>query len=88
MNKDYYKTQSLPLAASLQVISLSKLELVEFSPDSNRATFYFDRSKDPQFDDILAQFWARQLMVDAQTYFEAIKQIKNRMYEERNGKGF
>ena len=80
---DYYVTKSLSLAAALQVTSTAPLDHISFSPDSNLANFHFDRTKDPSFDEITARYWSRQLAVDAATYFEAIKYLKNRIYEER-----
>jgi len=81
---DTFKTQSLSLSAALQVVSTSPLDCIEISPDDNRATFVFDRSKDPSFDEIVARFWAKQLPVDAQTYFESLRYIKSRLYEVKN----
>lgn len=82
MNK--YKTQSLALAAALQVASTSKLEFIDFPSNSSKATFHFDKSLDPSFDEIVALFFAHQLPIDAATYFESIRFIKSRLYEGRS----
>jgi hypothetical protein len=81
MNK--YKTQSLALAAALTCVSTAKLTLIDFNSTSQRATFYFNRDLDSNFDDIITRFWTKQLPIDSSTYFEAIKHIKNRLYSEK-----
>lgn len=78
-----YKTQSLALAAALQVSSSSKLELIDFSPNKQRATFIFDAEKDPKFENLVTRFWSRQLPVDAGSYFDAIRYLKSRLYQEK-----
>jgi hypothetical protein len=80
-NNKYYKTTSLPLAAAIQAVSTSKLELVERNNSSQKAVFIFDRTKDPSFDEIVARFWSSSLPIDAATYFNAIKSVKSRLYE-------
>jgi len=77
-----YSTQSLALASAIQAVSTAKLELVDFSDGTNRATFCFDKSLDPSFDDIVARFFARQLPIDAATYFDALRFVKSRLYEK------
>ncbi len=78
-----FSTQSLALACAIHTVSLSKLECIEFSQETSRATFHFDRAKDPSFDAIISQFWARQLPIDALSYFEALKYFKSRLYQEK-----
>jgi hypothetical protein len=77
-----YRTQSLALASALHTVSTAKLQYIEISPSNKRATFVFDRTKDTSFDDIVARFWARELSVDVSTYFEVLKQVKARLFEE------
>ena len=83
--RNKYKTKSLALASAIQTTSTSKLEYID-SSDPQRSEFIFDRSKDPSFDDIIARFWACQLRVDASTFFNNLRYIKSRLYEEKNAK--
>lgn len=78
-----FKTTSLALASALQTVSTSKLELIERSSNSDRANFVFDREKDELFDEIVASFWSNSLPIDASTYFNSIKSVKARLYEEK-----
>ena len=80
-----FHTSSLSLAAALHSISTSPLETIDFT-NPKRAEFVFDRTKDHSFDDIVARFWSRTLPVDAATYFDALRSIKSRLYEEKNAR--
>ena len=82
MSKDHYKTQSLSLATAIQILSTTKLEKVEHIPNSRKVTFCFDSSQDPDFQTIINRFYARQLPIDAATYFDTLKSIKSLLYEE------
>lgn len=77
-----YKTQSLSLAAALQIVSLAKLEYIERIPNVTKAIFCFNPELDPDFHQIVARFFANQLPVDAATYFDALRFLKSRLYEE------
>ncbi len=79
-----YKTASLSLAAAVQTISTAKLERIDFSALNNRAEFIFDKSKDANFDSIVTRFWTKNLPIDAFSYFESLKYLKSRLYEEKN----
>lgn len=83
-NNHYFSTQSLSLATAIQAVSAAKLEFIEFQDSSKRANFVFNRKKDPSFDELVQRFWAKTLPVDASTYFEALRQLKARLYEEQN----
>jgi|GEM_PF-1346880 len=83
MTSQTFSTQSLALACAIQTVSLAKLSSIELSPESSRATFFFDRSQDTQLSTIIAQFWAKQLPVDALSYFETLKYFKSRLYQEK-----
>ena len=82
----YYTTQSLSLATAIQALSPAKLEDIELSPTDQRATFYFDRTRDTQLDQLIASFWARQLPIDSFTYFETLKYLKSRLYEAKHAR--
>ena len=78
MNNNQYSTQSLALAAAIQLASLSKLQLIDRSqPD--RCEFVFDRTSD--LDKVIELFWQKALPLDAFSYFETVRYIKSRLYE-------
>lgn len=81
MNKDknIYSTQSLALASAIQLVSTSKLQSIERSPDG-KATFVFDRTD--ELDKVIELFWQKNLLIDAFSYFEALRYIKSRLYAE------
>lgn len=81
----HFKTFNLSLAAAIQCVSTSKLECIDFS-DQQRAEFVFDRSKDPSFDEIIQRFWNKSLPIDASSYFESLRYVKSRLYQEQNDK--
>ena len=84
MNQNqYFSTTSLSLAAAIQVSSASKLQFVDRTDNSDKAGFVFDRTED--LDRVVQLFWQRQLPLDALTYFEAIKYVKARLYEDMGG---
>ena len=85
INKNYYKTSSLATAAAIQAASTAPLEFIDFT-NPKRAEFVFDRTKDPSFNDIVSRFWSRTLPIDAATYFDALRSIKSRLYEEKNAR--
>lgn len=78
-----YKTHSLPIAAALQLVSIAKLIHIEKLPGTTKSLFVFDRSADPHFDEIIERFFSKQLPVDACSYFESLRFIKSRLYEEQ-----
>lgn len=83
MNNNQYQTTSLALAAAIQLGSSNKLQSIETSPDSRKAVFVF--SVTPELNSIIQHFWERSLPLDAFSYFEAIKYLKTRLYETKEG---
>jgi hypothetical protein len=79
MNIDLYQTSSLSLATALIVSSTAKLDFIDKS-NSSRAVFVFKRSKD--LDKIIELYWQKKLPCDCSTYFDALKYLKSRLYEE------
>jgi hypothetical protein len=79
-NQHQYETSSLALAAAIQLASTSKLQAVEKSRDSSKASFVFNRTSD--LDKVIELFWQKALPLDAFSYFETIRYIKSRLYEE------
>lgn len=80
MNQNEYATSSLSLAAAIQVASKSKLQSVSKPQESHRAIFVFNKTED--LPEVIQRFWQKSLNVDALSFFETIKQIKSRLYEE------
>ncbi|MBI3887582.1 hypothetical protein HY310_00760 [Candidatus Microgenomates bacterium] len=81
MSRKNYHTSSLALAAAIQLISSeSRLQEVQRAFGSNRAVFVFNESAD--LSTIIELFWERKLRVDALSFFDALKVIKSRLYEE------
>ncbi len=83
MNKNKYKTQSLALASAIFTTSVAFLDSIEKDYSTNRATFCFTFTNKSNLDKIIKSFWNKDLNVDCLTYFENIKQIKNRLYAEK-----
>lgn len=81
MDKNEYRTQSLCLAAAIQLVSKSKLKAIEKSPQDFKATFVFDYATDIQ--NIVEQFFQKQLQHDLFSYFESLRYIKSRLYESK-----
>ncbi len=80
----YFSTQSLSLASALQALSPAKLKSVDFTQGSSKASFCFDKTQDPEFDSVVARFFSRELLIDAATYFDALRFVKSRLYEEQS----
>lgn len=76
-DKNYYKTTSLALAAAIVATSSAKLSHIESG--HQKATFVFERS--PHLDQVIERFWQKNLPIDCQTYFEALRYVKSRLYE-------
>lgn len=77
--EEYYSTSDLALAA---VISLSyPLEAIDKTQNPYKALFLFKR--DDQLDQLIEAYWRGELKVNPQTYFNALKNIKARLYESR-----
>lgn len=74
-----FSTSDLALAA---LISLSyPLEVIDKTQNPHKALFLFKR--DEQLDRVVEGYWRGELKVNPQEYFNAIKNIKARLYESR-----
>lgn len=77
--EDYYSTSDLALAA---VISLwYPLEAIDRTENPHKSQFLFKRDK--ELDQLVASYWHGELKINPQSYFNAIKSIKARLYENR-----
>ena len=85
-NENLYTTPSLDLAAALIASSLATLKNIEFSTNSPKAYFVLNGITKTDLDRGLELFWAKDLIVDASTYFETLKSLKSRLYEVKNAR--
>ena len=69
-----YKTTDMNLATVLSM----KYPVRELINKEGRGIFTFDDSDELQ--DFVEQFWNKQLTVEPQALFDALKVIKNRLY--------
>lgn len=77
--KDIYSTSDLALATLLSL--WYPLEAVDRTQDVNKAQFLFKR--DIQLDELVTAYWRGELKVNPQEYFNALKNMKARLYEGR-----
>jgi len=73
---NYYKTSSLALAATI-----SLWYPIEAIDKTNPCKAYFLFKRDEHLDELIESFWRRELKVDPQAYFDQLKVIKSRLYE-------
>ncbi len=76
---DYYSTQDLGLATAISLFY--PLELIEKTPNSNKAKFLFKRT-DENFDEVIESYWRGELRWKLLAYFNQLKMIKSRLYEK------
>lgn len=82
MDSNQYRTQSLALAAAINCSSVAKLSHLDFS--QRNTVFVFDVLDQSALTSYIAAFFARQLQADLFTYFESLKYLKTRLYEEHH----
>ncbi|MFC1790171.1 DUF5659 domain-containing protein [Patescibacteria group bacterium] len=75
----YFESNSLALATAIVASSVASLSHIEWN--SNKATFVFKRS--PNLDKLISLFWQKKLPIDALSYFESLKYLKSRLYEQK-----
>ena len=71
-----YKTTDLNLAV---ILSLN-FQIKELENNNGRGTFVFQDTEELQ--DLVKDYWNRQLSVEPQSLFDALKTIKNRLYND------
>ncbi|OGC59952.1 hypothetical protein A3A70_02920 [candidate division WWE3 bacterium RIFCSPLOWO2_01_FULL_42_11] len=79
MDQNKYATTSLALAAAIQLASKSKLLAVE-KISSKQSSFVFTET--PDLPEIVEKFFKKELLLDAFSYFETLRYIKARLYQE------
>ncbi len=83
MRKNYdslLETSSLPLAGAIICSGIS-LDSVLKGQDG-KATFVFNRSNNPNLEQITRDFWQKTLMIEPNSFWEAIRFLKSRIYGE------
>ena len=79
MDQNKYTTTSLALSAAIQLASKSKLLAVE-KISSKQSSFVFNET--PDLPEIVEKFFKKELLLDAFSYFETLRYIKARLYQE------
>ncbi len=77
-NKTYYETQSLPLATTLLCLGIS-LDSVTKNQEG-KSTFVFPQTK--ELNQVIELFWKRELKVEPNSFWEAQRFLKSRIYGE------
>ena len=80
-NENYYRTSDMPLAAYLvyKEFFLREITQDEFKP--SRKVFVFERKKGTKIENIVEEFYAKKALVEPRKYFDDLKTIKNRIYD-------
>jgi len=74
-----YNTSDLGVAAAWLA---SGAFLIRLEPiDARRVSFVFQGKS---LNEVAKQYWQRNLRLDALSHFDAIKQVKNRLYGQRS----
>jgi hypothetical protein len=71
-----FTTYDLGASAALVALGFSLLEIRKQL--TSKSLFVFENSKD--LIDVAQNYWRRNLVVDALTYFNSIKALKNQLY--------
>ena len=74
---DFYSTSDLALATVLSLYY--PIEAIDKS-DPKRASFYFKR--DENLDNLLEQYWRKELKIEPQSFFQQLRIVKARLYNE------
>lgn len=75
----FYKTADLALVAVILLFTPDSLEVVDRA-NSRKVLFVFRKS--PQLDELVDQYWKREIKVEPQAFFNQLKLAKIRIYAE------
>lgn len=75
---DYYSTTDLALTTAISLFF--PLEAID-RQNPHKAQFLFKRNE--QLDQLIETYWKGELRVNPATYFQQLKIIKARLYEEK-----
>jgi hypothetical protein len=73
----FFKTQDLALATAISLF----YPLVAIDRESNPRKAQFVFKRDAGLDELIASYWRRELKTEPQAYFDAMRVIKGRLYE-------
>jgi hypothetical protein len=77
-DQTYFTTYDLGLSAALVAVGFALDQLDNADP--RKVKFVFRRKSG--LDAVIQNFWGNSCQVDAQTYFNALKMLKNRIYSQ------
>lgn len=75
---DYFRSSDLALVVALSLFF--PIEAIE--KDTSRKAYFLFRKGADSFEEILKQYWSRELRVEPQSFFNQLKVIKARIYSE------
>lgn len=76
MSMNTYATQDLPLAATLVALGYSLIGIERTNP--KRAGFCFTLNS--ELEAIIEKYHSGKVRIEPRTYFDALRQVKNRLY--------
>lgn len=79
-------TDSLSLAAYFCSTGVDLVDVAKH-PYGSQFVFYFDIPSE-QFDELTSNFWSKKTVVDALSYFEALRILKSRIYQYKNKENY
>ena len=74
--KDWFRSSDLALVVALSLFV--PIEVIE-KDASGKAYFLFRKDAD-NFEEVLKQYWSRELRVEPQSFFNQLKVVKARIY--------
>lgn len=77
-NKNFYETQSLSLASTLVCLGIDLDSVIK--DQQGKATFIFPQTK--ELNQATELFWKRELKVEPNSFWEAQRFLKSRIYGE------
>jgi len=75
---DYYSTSDLALATAISL--WYPIETID-KTNPNKNVFLFKR--DENLDQLIESYWKRELKVEPQAFFNQLRNIKSRLYENK-----
>ncbi|MCX6766836.1 MAG: DUF5659 domain-containing protein [Candidatus Moranbacteria bacterium] len=75
---DVFRTSDLALCAALQLYG----HQIEAMDRSNAEKIVFVIKRDDELDKLIQAFWSRGLSVEPVAYFESLKLVKSRIYQQ------
>lgn len=80
-NENYYRTSDMPLAAYLGYRGFFLREIGQDEFKANKKVFVFERKKGTRIETIVEEFYSKKALVEPSKYFDDLKVIKNRIYD-------